>query len=137
MAMGYYGIQVVHIKDEDIKKIVPKEFFNLKSFAEKSGLTLNDVAIAEHYNDALKTTINIEEKVFNLLESLYIAFKEKTEIGLYLAYHDNLNYGSAYDEIDGYYFALDWGDIYTFTPAAKLLQKLGVDFEDKDFVVYG
>lgn len=62
---------------------------------------------------------------------------KQTNISLLLGHHDSSSDGSRYDQVDGAYFYLGYGDVYDLTPEAKALKESGAEFTLKSWVTFG
>ena len=129
MAMGYAAAFANVIESDVVRELVTEEFDTFYKAIEDEGLDFEEVV-----RDGMFGGID-NERVRKACEDLQQAFYEKTQIRLYLGYHDADSEGDRYDDIDGVYFYLHWNDIYQYTDKAE---KLGVDkFNLLSWVVWG
>ena len=78
-----------------------------------------------------------EEAIRQRLKDLLNAFYKETNINLYLCYHNSSDDGSRYDEVDGAFWQLAYGDILQLTPSAQDLLNRGIFYDKKYWVTYG
>lgn len=141
MGMGYGANNILALNEEKLRKEFQQEFEVLEATLELVELSLKDLAQAEQYQSSIQDEyedISTEQEtlIYDALEQLTKAFKDTYGFTLYLGHHDNEAEGSRYDDVDGVFFSLSHGEIYTIKPEAKVLnEKIG--FEDKFFVTFG
>ena len=138
MGMGYGANFDVIIAEEDVKKICSREGAKLDSLINEYGSSWEDVAQASEYSNEIE---GVDEKgnnvIWDAIEVVLKAFKERTGIGLDFHYHDSDSHGDRYDEVNGVYYSLNWNDCYQITPQYKQLREIGVDATMKYWVTYG
>lgn len=132
MSNGHFANFDYVISEEEVKKIVPDEFaaFNMMLF-------VNNKNISEYAQDIYLDEAEEEETIFVAYLNLCNSFKEKTDISIYLGYHDSESSGSSYDEVDGHFFCLNWNDMVQLTPAAEKLREQKIKFNLDTWTVYG
>lgn len=140
MGMGYSANFALVISDTDIEKIVPEDFKKLIQTLKKNNTNLDSIARFLFYNysddDKDEFTLKQQENI-SALESLLNNFKTITGISLNLKYHDSTNWGDIYDDIDGYYFDLDFYDIFQYTHNAQKLSNNKISASMQFFVTCG
>lgn len=138
MGMGYNANFGIVIGSEEVSKVVPTEWKKMTDFMDEKDVTLDDLASSFQYSDFID---NLSEQENDVLEQLFIdlkdAFVQKTQIELMLEYHNTEEEGSRYDEVEGAFFALSYGDVFEYTPVANRLLNTGVKFDLKSWVVFG
>lgn len=139
MGMGYIAAFDIVVEKKELEKLNMKTLQSLFNVLKKYEVSLEDLARALYYNDALGLENEEEEKeIFNALHAFQEEFRVLTNMNIYLNYHNSSDDGDRYDQVDGAYFALDFLEVYELTPNAKRLKQIqGVDFDIKSFVVFG
>ena len=134
--MGYGSNYAYVIEEESIIKIVPKEYRQFQEILENLGQTMDTVASDLSIGGPI-SNVNADdiEKIYESFKYLKEKFKEITEIGIDLMYHDKEN-GDRYDEVDGAFWILYWDDVVELTPNVKKLEQL-CDFKVKQWVTFG
>ena len=128
MGMGYGVNYVDTVKDSFVKKNCPKEWKALMIALETSeeGLDLESLAIAIYHDEA------DDKNVMIALENLQDSFEQKTGLSLTLGFHDVVECGDRYDEVNGSYWIVN--GVYQYTPAGK---KYKDKIDRKMFVTFG
>lgn len=139
MGMGYIAAFDIVVEKKELEKLNMKTLQSLFNTLKKYAVSLEDLARALYYNDALGLENEEEEKeIFNALYAFQEEFKALTNMNIYLNYHNSSDDGDRYDQVDGAYFALDFVEVYELTSNAKRLKQIqDVDFDIKSFVVFG
>lgn len=154
MSMGYGAAFAETIKETSLKKICPgsfavfMEFFDADSDedADKDGhciISLEAFAKAAQFNDydslleigtgSMKDIDTALKQIKRAWNKLRADFKKNTEgLTLHIAFHDQGDEGSSYDDVDGVYFCV--GNAYQLTPAGKKFKR---HIKRAFFVQYG
>lgn len=141
MGMGYGANNILALNEEKLRKEFEQEFKALEATLEPVELSLKELAQAEQYQSSVQDEyedISNEQEtlIYDALDKLTDAFKDTYGFTLHLGYHDSDSEGGRYDDVDGVFFSLSYGEVYTIKPEARVLnEKIG--FEDKFFVTYG
>lgn len=141
MGMGYGAGMAVVIDPEQLLKIIPEEYNSLVVLMEDLEMELEALAQSIFYDDDLSSYVenlsdNDIEKIYLAYESLLNAFNNKTNLSLFLNYH-NPDDGDQYDDVSGAFFELSFTETYQLSPEAQVLHNCGVEFDLKFFVNYG
>lgn len=142
MAMGYGANTAEVITLEDVKKLELEAFRLLEATLQDLGISWDDfgemVAFDSVLHDKDDNIISkdIEKELIDLLGAFYKEFQKETGIGIELCFHNKENNGDRYDEVEGAFFGLNFGDVYTLSPEAKKLKER-LFFDTKYFVNYG
>jgi len=89
------------------------------------GLSEDELEIAiyesgvEDDNEIKEIINDIEHCATEILE----LFKDKTNISIYFAYHDQEEKGSRYDSVNGLFFEADFGDLFERTEAFEKMEE--------------
>lgn len=138
MGSGYSANFEITIDENDVRIIVPNEFTKLDQTMRKYKIDLDRVAQSEEYCDSIEELEESEyDEVMAALRNLYNKFKKKTGIDIALCYHDSNEYGDRYDDVNGYFFALNFDDVYKKTAKAKKLFDAGVNIGFSYYVSFG
>jgi hypothetical protein len=129
MPMGYGSNYADVIDEKDVRKLCPKEYKEFEKAIEEADETLESVAQEVGTEDVWE---NDEHPITKAFDNLQTAFEEKTDLTLYLSYHNADDDGSCYDDINGAYFCVD--GMYELTPAGKKFNKI---VQKKMFVTFG
>jgi len=140
MSSGYSAVHTVTMDEKEIDKIVGGLISELKKKLDWCGLTLIEFfEFVEFYNTfPITNEFNpeeieeLEEVSKNLYETIQKEFRNKTNLELFLNYHNSDEYGSTYDDVNGYFWEI--GGAYTHSPAGK---KLKYKLKNISFVVQG
>lgn len=127
MLMGYIACSEWVISNEKVKEIVSNEYDKFIKTLLDNDISIEKFAMEAQFIDDVVWDDFCSESGL-AYEELIKAFKDKTDIGIYLKYHDQEVDGDRYDEVDGAFFVLDWNDMYQLTPEAKAL--IGNDTSD-------
>ena len=139
MGMGYGANFAEVIEQEDLEKLVPKEFNEFLNVCDEDDTSFDEVAeriqqddfdnISVYYDQiSLSLIVKVQEKYLKLCA----AFKRKTKLTLELNYHNSEDQGDRYDDVSGHYWSVD--GLYQLSPAGKKLSKI---VKRKFFVTYG
>lgn len=135
MAMGHAGYTAITLNVDRLELLQLKSYSNLKKVLELSEDEKYELHEAIEF-DRIKTLDESLMKYADYVEEFRLEFFEKTGIKVYLGYHDKENNGDIYDEVEGLYFELDFGDVYQMTDEAiDLSRRAAFGFES--FVYYG
>ncbi len=146
MGMGYVACSEWVISNEKVKEIVSNEYDKFIKVLLNNDISIEEFAMEAQFIDEIIAGLKDLKKALPddvvwddfcseaglAYEELIKAFKDKTDIRIYLKYHDQEVDGDRYDEVDGAFFVLDWNDMYQLTPEAKAL--IGNDVSD-DIIV--
>jgi len=130
MGMGYVACSEWVISNEKVKEIVSNEYDKFIKALLNNDISIEEFAMEAEFDDVVWDDFCSEAGL--AYEELIKAFKDKTDIRIYLKYHNQEIDGDRYDEVDGAFFVLDWNDMYQLTPEAKAL--IGNDVSD-DIIV--
>lgn len=136
MGMGYSAVQLTVIENEELERLLPKEYGALLfAIEEIEDYSLDELArdIEYEYSDTLEDAEF--DKLSARLDILCRAFHDRTGLYLHIGCHPSEDIGSRYDQVTGQYFEVS--GVYELTPAAKKLKEEGVRFADANFVQYG
>lgn len=141
MGMGYSANLEIVINESEIKKLNIGSFNTFLSTLNKVGVTLDQFAQAEELLDELSEIVGDipqqdEEELLTIYSQFKKDFASKTGINIDLRYHNRLDDGDRYDEVDGAFFALEYSDVYKMSPEAKELAKTA-HFDFASFVSFG
>lgn len=139
MAMGFGANFAIVIDNEKLEEMNLGSYTNLLQALKERNVSMDSFASSIYHDDMFYDEDGEEVKDQDFLYGVYKAFleefKEKTGIDINLCHHSADDDGDCYDEVDGAYFELDFGDVYQLTPEAKALQKTA-GFEMKFFVKF-
>lgn len=128
MGVGYAANFILAVEKEKLEKF--------KSYQELlAGLKKYDVPL-EDFAQAIESDDVIYKELDTLYESFQNEFKQVTGVEINIGYHDPDNDGDRYDQVNGVFFGLDFGDMYELTPDGKKVQDT-LGFEWKFFVTFG
>lgn len=155
MGMGYAPAFVVEIDKVDLEKTGLKSYKEFLNMVEESGMDFDQIAqIIEEvereygidggtdspYIEELCDNYGIRNDEYVDIAKAFINFRDefnqKYGLSINCGYHDVSERGDRYDDIDGGFFYLDFGEIYELSDKAKMLQK-DVPFQISQFVVFG
>ena len=128
MGMGYGANFAEVIEQEDLEKLVPKEFNEFLNVCDEDDTSFDEVAERIQQDDFDNISVKVQEKYLKLCA----AFKRKTKLTLELNYHNSEDQGDRYDDVSGHYWSVD--GLYQLSPAGKKLSKI---VKRKFFVTYG
>lgn len=135
MAMGYSGYTAITLNVDRLELLQLKSYSNLKKVLELSEDEKYQLHRAIEI-DGIKTLDESLMKYADYVEEFRLEFFKKTGIEVYLGYHDKENNGDIYDEVEGLYFELKFGDVYQMSDEAiDLSRRAAFGFES--FVYYG
>ena len=135
MAMGYGGNAVITLDVNRLELLELKSYSNLKKVLELPEDEKWQLYETIEYGDIITLDESLM-KYADYIEEFKLEFFEKTGIKVYLGYHDKENNGDIYDEVEGLYFELSFGDVYQMSEnAIDLSRKATFGFEY--FVHYG
>jgi hypothetical protein len=138
MGMGYGANFDVVISEADVKKICIREWNRLDDIIDEYSSSWNDVGIAVQYADEVNgVSKEGSDAIWNAIEDLQRAFKERTGISLDICHHDSSGEGSRYDDVDGQFFVLNWNDCFKPSPEYQQLKERGINVDIKYWVTYG
>jgi hypothetical protein len=138
MGMGYGACFEWVVSEKSVKQFCEEEFEIVDKLLYKHDVSWDDLARAIRYNDAIdELEDNDSDTIYFAYHQLVKRFKEKTDLTLDLGYHNKDDDGDRYDEVDGYFFTVDFGEIYELTPLGKKVKEQGVDIGVKTYVSYG
>lgn len=135
MAMGHAGYTAITLNVNRLELLQLKSYSNLKKVLELSEDEKYELHEAIEF-DRIKTLDESLMKYADYVEEFRLEFFEKTGIKVYLGYHDKENHGDIYDEVEGLYFELEFGDVYQMTDEAIDLSRVAA-FGFESFVYYG
>jgi hypothetical protein len=123
MGMGYGANFAEVIADGDLEDIVGGDLLAKFNFA----LEAAKVSYAEFADEGAGSV-----DVTAAYEAIREKFGKETGLGLFIGYHDSVAYGSRYDEVDGYYWAVT--GMYELSPEG---QKMIDVVQRRFFVTFG
>lgn len=141
MSMGYSGNFAITFEKEKIEAMNLESWAHFMSLLEEAKVTveeygccLEDDGILYNVDGEVEETLS--NNIDQAFETFQKEFKEKTGATINARYHYSEEHGDIYDEVDGFYFELDFNDLYQLTPVGKALSN-NEDFKFKFFVTYG
>lgn len=143
MSMGYSAAFAQLVSGEVVKAVVGDELYGeyqkKMDYWSEHGQPVNEGYFEDfdYFGDELE--MDEVELLCDTVKAVETAFKEKTGIGISLAYHDKHDTGDRYDNVDGWHWDACFSDLFAETPAyAALKEKYGDDVGKRQFyVVYG
>jgi len=131
MGMGYGASFTETIEEKSVKATCPEEFKALMQAIKEAGVEdIDEFAHSVAWGDEAE-----DLETGQCYKELCDAFKKKTGLWIGLGHHDSQSEGDRYDEVDGYFWAVD--DVYEKTQAAKDFEALGHKIQRKFFVHFG
>lgn len=138
MGMGYGACFEWTVSEESVKKTCEEEYGIVDKLLAKYEVVWEDLARAIRYDDVIdELEDNESDEVYFAYNQLVKRFKEQTDLTLELGYHNREDDGDRYDEVDGHFFAVNFGEIYELTPVGKKAKEQGIDIKVKTYVSYG
>jgi hypothetical protein len=137
MGMGYGAYFEWVVEEEKLKQVCEEEYGELSEVLKKFKVSFDELASAICYQSEIEVEEEEVNEIFFSFDQLVKRFKEKTDLTLHLGYHDSSDSGDRYDELDGYFFAVDFSEIYELTPVAKKAKEQGINIRAKTYVSYG
>ena len=138
MGMGYGACFEWTVSENDVLKFCEEEYKILDELLDKFDVHWDDLARATRWDSEIE---DIEEKqsdeIFFSWNQLVKRFKEQTDLTLELGYHNKDDDGDRYDEVDGYFFVVNFKELYELTPVGKKAKEQGIDIKVKTYVSYG
>jgi len=130
MGMGYAGSYADVIEESELIKLgnCGKLLKKLRSFVSDD---VDNILIALAQGQDLNDSV-LEKKVYKASENLMREFKKVTGLDLSFGYHDSSNEGDRYDDVDGFFWAVE--GMYQLTKAGKKYQSI---LDRKFFVMFG
>ena len=145
MGMGYGANYADVIEIQSIKKICPKEFQAFFNIIDEAKVSLDSVAEFLDKDSELDLShikeddeaVRLQDVIISTWKKLTRAFHKKTDLILYIGFHNSGEEGDRYDEVSGPYFSV--GGLYQLSPAGKkLLKTVGKrNISRKFFVTFG
>jgi hypothetical protein len=124
------------IEEDKVKQVCEQEYRELEEVSKKYNLSMNELARAIRYHNEIDVEGGSDE-VFYAYDQLLKKFKQETDLTLDLGYHDSNDSGDRYDELDGYFFAVNFSEVYELTPVGRKAKEQGIDICVKSYVSYG
>jgi hypothetical protein len=138
MGMGYGACFEWVVSEESVKKACEEEYNIVDNLFDKYEVSWEDLARAIRYDDVIdELEDNESDEVYFAFQQLVKRFKEQTDLTLDLGYHNRDDDGDRYDEVDGCFFTVNFGEIYELTPVGKKAKEQGIDIKVKTYVSYG
>lgn len=140
MGVGYAANFILAVEKEKLEKF--KSYQELLAGLKKYDVPLENFAQAIESDDVIYNNNNYDltkeemQELDTLYESFQNEFKQVTGVEINIGYHDPDNDGDRYDQVNGVFFGLDFGDMYELTPDGKKVQDT-LGFEWKFFVTFG
>ena len=134
MGMGYGANYADVIEGRSVQEICPEEFQAFEKALGVAGMHIETYATAIYFDDADPNDLEQEEFMhINLAyKQLQKAFYNATNLDIWLDFHNSEDNGDRYDDVKGYYWAVD--GMYQLTEAGKKMQdKVGRKF----YVTFG
>ena len=131
MGMGYAANFADVVESQDITAACPdawKHFIDIMEAEKDSGgHDLDSLAMELRLDD-----VDEADPLYEAYEALCTEFEQTTGLTLLLGYHDHDDCGDRYDEINGYFWAVD--GMYELTDAGRLWDN---KVSRKFFVTFG
>jgi len=128
MSMGYGAAFTHEVELDDLKTVVGEELVN--KFCEardamEAGdeLEYHNEGSWEDYDCIIDDTVPTVLAFDTVVKEIASKFEEVTGISLHLGYHDAEDNGSCYDEVDGWYWEMDFSELFEPTEKFKKLQE--------------
>jgi hypothetical protein len=138
MGMGYGACFEWVVSEGDVKGFCEEEFDIVDKLLNKYEVAWEDLAIAIRYDDVInELEDNQSDEIYFAFKQLVKKFKEKTDLTMDLGYHNRDDDGDRYDEVDGYFFVVNFSEIYQLTPVGQKAKEKGIDIGVKTYVSYG
>lgn len=137
MGMGYGACFEWVVSEESVKQVCEEEYRELSEVLDKFEVSFDELASSICYQSEIEAEEEEVDEIFFSFDQLVKRFKEKTDLTLHLGYHDSNDNGDRYDELDGYFFTVNFSEIYELTPVAKKAKEQGIDVSLKTYVNYG
>lgn len=137
MSNSTYPCFAETVTEEFVKEQCPERFEALVDYLK--GIGIDDLDSVAHGLDAEAGRDEVDDitdeqdkKIKELLEELMDDFTRKTNLSLYIRYHDKQDVGDRADEVDGAFWEVC--GVYVFSPAGK---KYEDKITRKFWTVYG
>jgi len=121
MGMGNYAAFAEVVSKGFVEKISPEKFQNLiEALDEVENMSMEELAICAQYQEDIfgelitKCSEEDAKKIYDAYNDLCMDFAEKTDLSLYLMYHNAEDRG---DEVNGAFWCVE--GVYTYTPAGE------------------
>lgn len=158
MGMGYGAGFAVTIEKEDLEKLGLVSYDNFLKTLKDEDIDISEFAIFSQDEDlsyvitmgqnSKKETIesiveNDEYAGMDVVAEAYLEFvkefKDKYNMLIHLNFHDSETYGDRYDDVDGEYYSISFGDVFTETKEAKKFkEEVGFSYyKISRFVTFG
>lgn len=138
MGMGYCACFDLVVSEDSVKKICEEEYNALNKVLSKYNVSWNSFAYAIRYDDNIADVSEDEmEEILFSYRQLVKRFKANTDFTIDISYHDSSEEGDRYDEVDGCFFTINFGEFYEMTPFAKKAKQQGIEIDLKTYVSYG
>ena len=122
--MGYAPVIADTVDSDFVRETCPAEWETFVKAIDENGETLESIAQLQRFGD--------DSPVDKELGLLIEAFNKKTDLTLFLNYHDSSDEGDRYDDINGAFWEVD--GVWQMTPAAE---KLRDKIRREGYVIFG
>jgi|SRR5690625_871327 len=141
MAMGYGANFAIVLQEDKLNDFNLREHKSFLEKLEEKNVDIGDFAESISRDDIFVNrsgeylSEDESDELFESYEVFIKAFMERTNLSIALEYHSSDD-GDCYDDVDGHYYTLDFGEVYGLSDDAIELSKK-IPFNFAYFVHFG